>query len=98
MNTKNIPAIIMLTAGFISAIIMIKRGTGTNTYLITLLKVLIIFYILGIVIKFILDKFIKMDNLEDEAENENTNEEESGDTDLENIPIVEAAETSNNKP
>ena len=98
MNTKNIPAIIMLTAGFISAIIMIKQGTGTNTYLITLLKVLIIFYILGMVIKFILDKFIKMDNPEDEAENENINEEESGDTDLENIPIVEAAETSNNKP
>ncbi len=87
MNTKNIPALIMLTAGFIAAMVMILKGRDTRDYLITLILVLVIFYMLGLIVKFILDKYIKM---EDEKNNEEG--EESEEEPLEDIPIVEGGD------
>ncbi len=89
MNTKNIPALIMLTAGFIAAMTMILKGRDTRDYLITLILVLVIFYMLGLIVKFILDKYIKMEDENQEEEGEETEDEP-----LEDIPIVEGEDES----
>ena len=56
MNTKPIPAIIMLTAGFVTCIVGIVQHFSFGTYVKTLFLVLIGFYLLGCVVKLVLDK------------------------------------------
>lgn len=56
MNTKPIPAIIMLTAGFVTCIVGIVQHFSFGTYVKTLLLVLIGFYLLGCIVKIVLDK------------------------------------------
>lgn len=55
MNTKPIPAIVMLTAGFAACIISIVNGYSLSFLIRRLFVVLICFLILGFVIKTILD-------------------------------------------
>ena len=56
MKTKPIPAIIMLTAGFVACIVGILQHFSFGTYVKTLLLVLIGFYLLGCIVKLVLDK------------------------------------------
>lgn len=56
MKTKQVPAIIMLTAGFIVCIISIAQRMEFGEFVTTLFLVLICFYILGCIAKVILDK------------------------------------------
>lgn len=56
MNTKTVPALVMLTAGFVTSIIGIKQDFSFETYVKTLFLVLVGFYIFGIILKVILDK------------------------------------------
>ena len=56
MYTKPIPAIIMLTAGFVTCIVGIVQHFSFGTYVKTLLLVLIGFYLLGCIVKLVLDK------------------------------------------
>ena len=56
MNTKPIPAIIMLSAGFVTCIVGIVQHFSFGTYVKTLFLVLISFYLLGCIVKLILDK------------------------------------------
>ena len=56
MNTKPIPAIIMLTAGLVTCIVGIVQHFSFGTYVKTLLLVLIGFYLLGCIVKLVLDK------------------------------------------
>ncbi|MBO5246268.1 MAG: hypothetical protein J6B28_03305 [Eubacterium sp.] len=56
MNTKTVPALVMLTAGFVTCIIGIKQDFSFETYVKTLFLVLVGFYIFGIILKVILDK------------------------------------------
>lgn len=56
MNTKPIPAIIMLTAGFVTCVVGIVQHFSFGTYIKTLFLVLIGFYLLGCVVKLVLDK------------------------------------------
>lgn len=77
MKTKSIPAVIMLLAGFITCIIGIVQHMDTATFIKTLMIVLIIFYILGCVVKIILDKnFKEMEETEEELQEEGSAEEE----------------------
>lgn len=55
MNTKPIPAIVMLLAGFCMCMISIINGYSLSFLIRRLLFVLIGFYILGCVIKIVLD-------------------------------------------
>lgn len=55
MKTRPIPAIVMLIAGFAVCIIMFVNDYSTSFMLRTLFWVLIGFYILGYIIKIILD-------------------------------------------
>lgn len=56
MNTKPIPAIIMLTAGFVTCVVGIVQHFSFGTYVKTLFLVLIGFYLLGCLVKLVLDK------------------------------------------
>lgn len=68
MKTKPIPAIIMLSAGFITCIIAIYTHMELMAFTKSLLLVLVIFYILGVVVKMILDKnFAQMNEEPEEA-------------------------------
>ena len=70
MNTKTIPAIIMLTAGLVICISGIVEHFSFGTYIKTLFLVLIGFYLLGCIVKLVLDKgFRVMDDPLSEYEN-----------------------------
>ena len=56
MNTKPIPEIIMLTAGFVTCIVGIVQHFSFGKYIKTLFLVLIGFYLLGCIVKLVLDK------------------------------------------
>ena len=56
MNTKPIPAIIMLTAGFVTCIVGIVQHFSFGKYIKTLFLVLIGFYLLGCIVKLVPDK------------------------------------------
>lgn len=90
MKTKQVPAIIMLTAGFVTCVISIMQHMEFGRFLKILLLVLICFYILGCVVKVILDKnFAPMQEEEEEQEQTEEGEETADGTeaaeDMENI-------------
>lgn len=60
MNTRPLPAIIMLIAGLITCLIAIITKIETVSTLKTLLLVLVGFYILGLIVKIIIDKSINI--------------------------------------
>ena len=90
MKTKQVPAIVMLTAGFVTCVISIMQHMEFGRFLKILLLVLICFYILGCVSKVILDKnFAPMQEEEEEQEQTEEGEETADGTeaaeDMENI-------------
>ena len=56
MNTRSIPAIVMLAAGFVACIVGILQHFSFGMFTKTLLLVLIGFYLLGCILRLILDK------------------------------------------
>ncbi len=68
MNRKNLPLILMLTAGAVTCVITFIRDYTMLGKLIALFVVMLIFYILGSVLKWTLDYF--------EAQNEKRLREE----------------------
>lgn len=86
MTRKNIPLILMLTAGGITCIITFIRDFPLMYRMLALLIVLLIFCFLGYVLKWILDYFEKQitdKEKEEEAQEgeviEKTSEEKAGD-------------------
>ena len=66
MKTNNVPALVMLSAGLVDCVIAIKMEQPLWPFTRQLLLVLIIFYILGSIIRVILDRsFQDMDDLEE---------------------------------
>ncbi len=76
MNTKNVPVLIMLLAGLVACLVMIRSGVSNRTFLTTLLLVLICFYIAGFVVKYVLDKNFKE---EEDSSDEEASRGEEGD-------------------
>ena len=68
MERKMIPLALMLVAGAICSIVCIVQGYDVFTMLLALFIVLLVFYILGCVIKRVMEAF--------ERENEERNKEE----------------------
>lgn len=76
METKNIPTIVMLTAGFVISVVMYINHYDLSTTLKMLLLVFFVFYLIGLLVKKALDKFCMPATEEDEEEDgENTGEE-----------------------
>ncbi len=61
MNRKIIPLALMLAAGALTSLITFLRHDPVNKKLFSLLIVLLIFYFLGSVLQWTLDKFDKSD-------------------------------------
>lgn len=76
MKTKHIPALVTLLAGAVAALLMWLWKVDFFTFTRNLLIVLVIFYILGIVIKMILDHNFK--DMKEEAEGEGEGENGEG--------------------
>ena len=66
MDTKKIPAIVMLLAGTVACIVTYINHYDLKDMLVVLILTLVIFLIIGIVIKMILDSF----DLPEEEKNE----------------------------
>ncbi len=91
MKTNSVPSIIMLLAGLIYCLISISQGTDLMEFTVRLLAVLVIFYIIGSIVKVIIDiNFKDFGNIE-ETEEEN-NDENSGE-EVENIETSETQES-----
>ena len=77
MNTRNIPALVMLTAGLVASIVMFRMHYDLYTMSWVLLLVFAAFYVLGCVIRMMLDKF-GMQQEKKEAEQEGEAAQETG--------------------
>lgn len=96
MKTKPIPAIVMLSAGFVTCIIAIYTHMELMAFTKSLLLVLIVFYILGGIVKIILDKnFAQMKEEEEETADTEENPEDSQETEEE---TSEAEPTTEEEP
>lgn len=77
MNTKSIPAVIMLSAGLITCIAGIAVHMEVIRFTKMLFIVLIVFYLFGCIVKLILDKgFAAVRKKEETTDGDNTSEEE----------------------
>lgn len=75
MNRKTMPLILMLTAGAVTCIITFVRNYSILNKLLALLVTLVIFYILGSVLKWTLDFFDSRNEKSQEDEGEETEKE-----------------------
>ncbi len=96
MKTKYIPALVMLLAGLIDCLYTMFSGLSLLDFTKRLLIVLVVFYIIGVVIKIVIDmNFKNMDDANKTIEPEETTAEEQLDN-VENINTDEETETSDN--
>lgn len=78
MKTKPIPALITLTAGFITCIVSFLNQVSMGTFVKNLCLVVVIFFVLGNVIRFVIERNFR-DQVEEQAEE--TGQEEAEGTD-----------------
>lgn len=81
MKTDNIPALVMLSAGAVDCVFAIRNHLNLRDFLIELLIVLVIFYIAGLLIRYIVDRNFKEIELDEEEV------KEDGEDSVENINI-----------
>lgn len=84
MKTKPIPAIVMLSAGFITCMMGIYRKMEFLPFAKTLLIVMLSFYLLGGVIAYVLEKNFAEIKEETEADDAVLEENEEGQEEREN--------------
>ncbi len=77
MNRKNMPLILMLTAGAVTCVITFIQNYSILGKLVSLLFVLVLFYFLGSVLKWTLDYFERQNQEETEEEEAGEGEEEA---------------------
>lgn len=70
MKRKQLPLILMLIAGAITSLTVYFKGLGLSTMLIALLAAFVTFYLIGSIIKMVLDSFDKknQERVSDEGE------------------------------
>lgn len=85
MKTKPIPAIIMLIAGFVACVIGICQHMDMELFLKTVLITMIVFLVLGQIVRIILDRNIEKmaDPKEEETEETEETEENTSDDETE---------------
>lgn len=79
MNTKQVPVIITLVAGFVTCILGFTMHMSSARFVRTLVIVLVSFYLLGCIAKLVLDKNFK-EEPEEEATEEAGEESDSEET------------------
>jgi hypothetical protein len=88
MKTNHIPAIIMLSAGFIVCICNIRKSVSLFEFTRQLLIVLVVFWIIGLVVKAVLDK--GMAAMADKKEEDTI--EEGEEVTSENVENIDSSE------
>ena len=78
MNTRNIPALVMLTAGLVAGIVMFRMHYSLYTMSWVILLVFAVFYVLGCLIRLMLDKFGMQQEKKKETEQEGEAAQETG--------------------
>ncbi len=78
MNRKNLPILLMLTAGAITCIITYIMDYEMIMKLLSLFLVMILFYFLGSILKWTLDAFDRQNAEKEEKEKKEAEEAESG--------------------
>lgn len=81
MKTKLLPALIMLLAGAVNCVLALTKHMSPLAFTVRLLLVLIIFYVLGTLVQWIVDANFKQ--MEDQPEE---GEEASGEGDADAAP------------
>lgn len=74
MNTRPIPSIVMLLAGFVTCVYGFINHMENMRFIWTLLAVMIVFYIIGSIVKIVLDR-----NFKAMGKEESSTEEEKSD-------------------
>ena len=90
MKTKDVPALVMLLAGGVYCLIGIRDQILLMDFLVQLLIVLMIFWIIGGIIRMVLDKF--MGEIEDKSKSKEDEETEEEDADEDNAESEETEE------
>ena len=94
MKTNGVPAIIMLAAGFIDCVIAILTHMSLWNFTRQLLLVLVLFYVIGCVVKMIIDR-----NFKDMEDDQNGEEMEESKEEQENTEQAkDAQEQSQEQP
>lgn len=87
MKTNGVPAVIMLTAGLVDCVLSIYCRLSLWRFTWQLLLVLVIFYVLGCIVKIIIDcNFKEMSEDSTETETDTDTEEDIVDEDEEEGP------------
>ena len=74
MKTKSIPVILMLIAGALACILGFVYRYETTQFFTMVLTVLVIFYMLGCIVKIIIDKNFPVEQSDKESDTEETEE------------------------
>lgn len=77
MKTKDVPAIVMLLAGAVYCLIGIRDKVPLWDFTIHLLIILLVFYVLGGIVKMVLDRFMGEIKEKESSEEEEEKKEES---------------------
>ena len=103
MKTNGIPAIVMLSAGFVDCVLAIYTHMSLWNFTRQLLFVLILFYIIGCVVKVILDRNFKdmgqeemTEDGQEEGVEEAETEEPQQESEEEDSQVDEQQEEENN--
>ena len=75
MKTKDVPAIVMLFAGGVYCLLGILCQVPLMAFLVQLLIVLLLFWMMGGIVRMVLDKFVG--EIEDEAKDEEAEEKDA---------------------
>ena len=92
MKTKDVPAIVMLLAGGVYCVIGIRYQIPLMQFTLQLLIVLIIFWILGGIVRMVLDKY--MVEMADKTEENEDEEASDGEENNETLETSENADSS----
>ena len=90
MKTKDIPALVMLLAGGVYCLIGIRYQIPLMDFLVQLLIILLVFWIIGGIVRMVLDRF--MGEIEEQASEEESEEAEEKDAEGENEESEESSE------
>lgn len=88
MKTNYVPAIVMLLAGAVYCLFAIKNDVPLMDFMVQLLIVLMVFFVLGAIVRLLLDHV--MNDMADKAE-ENETDKTEADRDSDGVQNSEAA-------
>ena len=95
MKTKEVPALVMLSAGGVYCLIGIRYQIPLMDFTVQLLVVLLIFWMIGGIVRMFLDKF--MGEIEDKTEVEESTDETDAEEESEGEDSEEENESESKK-